>query len=117
TNAWLVIVGETRRIDHRFAAKSRCFAIDKRRIVFAKCFEALRTVFWQISSPVETRHLFDESSHDLIGPVRSPVGEWRKETRDLAIAVGLGKFAVHRVRLALFCLNRAITQHQMREIE
>ena len=111
SNVRLVVIGKARRIDNPLAPIGGSVRIDCGRIVRAQFFEALRLVFWERGVLVEASDLFKHSPHEFVASAGDPIGEWRQETRSLAVAISLGEFTVRNFCLALAGLDRAMAQH------
>jgi hypothetical protein len=113
----IVVIVEAGRVDHRLATKARRVAVDDRGGGARLAGERRAGVDRQFGARIKIRDLLKHAAGELVLRARRPIRDRRHDARELAVAIGFGEFAVNEGPLALLLLERAITQHQMREVE
>jgi hypothetical protein len=91
--------------------------VDRRHLVARAHREGPAVEFRQRGTAVDSGDRLHERPRQAIAGVRRPVGETRREAGQTAVAVGLRQLALGERHLAVLRLDRAVAQHQVREVE
>ena len=112
----IVIIAVAGGVEHGLATLGRTSFVARGRIGGDLGFERRARIFRQFGVAVEAGDFLLKAAQRA-APARRPIGGAGDESRELAVAVGLGQFAVGEGYAVLLRLDGAIAQDQMRKVD
>ena len=116
-DARVVVVDETGRVEHRLAPGGGRGRVDRRRVAAGAHHKGAAVIFRQRGVAVDIGDLFEIGRVSRLSRSLPQFASGATKPRERAVAVGLAEFAARPAHAPFLVLDRAVAQHDMREIE